>query len=520
MSDSRLRNQTQLWLAAISADLRRAIQREVDGLRSSVEQRIAVLENVVSASDEQLDQLALNVEGVAAEMVQEAAAQARQQTETAVQAELMNVRVQLQTDLEATRAEFETSRTALTAQLAETERDISAIRQKRDEHAASLEQAHARTAVLEEASAQAKLERELAEARLEEEVQRRIAIEKQLETSRQELLLARAAADSRRLEAQVAGERIRALEKTASSGSESHVVLAAVRNGLEELTRVRLDEVLSSLVEQLGSLDFAVAVFAVTSQGFKLWKVRTHDSGTALPAQLASLEGDSLLAQAFRQRAPARIDVPPSDEVLGLWQMPFGHAMALPLLAHGRVLAVVYGETATGHRDAQVLDTAAEILIGCVNRRLSDSTPAAEPGTLEADERGPSAAAEADVETMLSGAAGPQDFAVCRQAGRVKVDGTVEILVDGVTSTLVDVSATGAQVLSPTPLRPNRMVRLVLKTGALTCGGRVVWARLELPGANAVTQYRAGIQFTDVDPVAIEAFVSRHRQTTPAGVPA
>jgi hypothetical protein len=40
MTEPELRQQTTLWLQAISADLRRAIQQEVEGFRSSIEQRL------------------------------------------------------------------------------------------------------------------------------------------------------------------------------------------------------------------------------------------------------------------------------------------------------------------------------------------------------------------------------------------------------------------------------------------------------------------------------------------------
>lgn len=510
-----LRTQTKVWLADISADLRRAIQQEVDGLRSSVEQRIAVLENVVSASDDQLAQFVLNVEGVAAEIAQESAAQARQETETAAQAELTSFRAAFQTDLETAQAEFQARRTALETQLAETERDISAIRQKRDEHAATLEHARGRMASLEEENAQAKLQQKFAEALLEEEVQRRIALEKQLETSHQGLVLAKAEADSRRLEAQVAGERIRTLEKTASSASELLVVLAAVNNGLEALSRASSDALLSTLVKQLNPDFSTVAIFAVTSQGFRLWKA--DDSSTALSGRVPSLEDTSLLAQALRQCAPVRIDATSPDGVLGLWERPLGHAIALPILAQGRVIALVYAENPPGPsgRHAKVLDTVAEILVGCVNRRLNRSKPALEPDAAGIPELPPSATAEGDVEATLAAAADSRDFAVSRQAGRVKINTAVEVLIDGSASRLVDVSTSGAQLLSPTALRPNRRVQIAVQNGdgAFTCGGRVVWALLELSGTAA--HYRAGIQFTNIDAVAIDAFVSRHCQAAP-----
>ena len=106
-------------------------------------------------------------------------------------------------------------------------------------------------------------------------------------------------------------------------------------------------------------------------------------------------------------------------------------------------------------------------------------------------------------------------FAASRQAHRVKLQTGSDVLVDGVSSVLVDISAFGAQVLSPTTLRPNRIVRLMLRTGTGTCAaeGRIVWAQLESARAEMGAQYRAGMQFTNTDRAAIDALVSQQ----PAG---
>ena len=115
-----------------------------------------------------------------------------------------------------------------------------------------------------------------------------------------------------------------------------------------------------------------------------------------------------------------------------------------------------------------------------------------------------------DRESVSSVTAG-QQFSANRQAERVKLQAANDVLVDGVTSVLVDISTGGAQVLSPTTLRPNRVVRLMLKTstGTYAVEGRIVWAHLESPSAEAGAQYLAGMQFTNSDRSAINAFVSR-----------
>ena len=122
----------------------------------------------------------------------------------------------------------------------------------------------------------------------------------------------------------------------------------------------------------------------------------------------------------------------------------------------------------------------------------------------------PAAPRAPERESVSSVTAG-QQFAASRQAERVKLQTANDVLIDGVTSVLVDISTGGAQVLSPTTLRPNRVVRLMLRTSAGTYAveGRIVWAHLESPSAAAGAQYRAGMQFTTTDRAAINALVSR-----------
>ena len=60
----------------------------------------------------------------------------------------------------------------------------------------------------------------------------------------------------------------------------------------------------------------------------------------------------------------------------------------------------------------------------------------------------------------------------------------------------------GCQLLSPTALKPNQMVRIVLPdTPPLTCAGKVVWTRLEPMGMGQPLGYRAGVRFTKADEV-------------------
>jgi hypothetical protein len=107
----------------------------------------------------------------------------------------------------------------------------------------------------------------------------------------------------------------------------------------------------------------------------------------------------------------------------------------------------------------------------------------------------------------------PLDYRGTRRAPRHAIGGTVEVLLDGNPATLVDLSFIGAQVVSPTILRPNQRVRVALpdEVGLIRFNAIVAWASFELPKSSATPRYRAGIEFTDASRPAVDAFIARHR---------
>ena len=100
-----------------------------------------------------------------------------------------------------------------------------------------------------------------------------------------------------------------------------------------------------------------------------------------------------------------------------------------------------------------------------------------------------------------------------RRAPRYRIRGQVEILVDGNVATLVDLSSVGAQVVSPTILKPNQRLRMALTDdlGNVRFNAAVAWASFEIP-PNSGPRYRAGLAFVDADAPAVDAFCIRHRQ--------
>ena len=101
-----------------------------------------------------------------------------------------------------------------------------------------------------------------------------------------------------------------------------------------------------------------------------------------------------------------------------------------------------------------------------------------------------------------------------RRATRVKIKDGIEVAVDGNPAALVDLSIVGAQVVSPTVLKPNQRVRVIMGDGktAVRCSGAVAWAAFEMPKGLA-TRYRAGIDWgITAEGTAIQTFAEKNRK--------
>jgi hypothetical protein len=100
-----------------------------------------------------------------------------------------------------------------------------------------------------------------------------------------------------------------------------------------------------------------------------------------------------------------------------------------------------------------------------------------------------------------------------RRAPRYRIRDGVDVTVGGNPSTLVDLSTVGAQVISPTVLKPNQRVVLIMNNGKapVRCAGAIAWASFEMPKGQP-PRYRAGIDFQNVDADAINAFIEKYRR--------
>ena len=85
---------------------------------------------------------------------------------------------------------------------------------------------------------------------------------------------------------------------------------------------------------------------------------------------------------------------------------------------------------------------------------------------------------------------------------------------------LIDLSVTGAQVLSPALLVPGHLVQVVFEKSQETirCQAAVVWGEFEAARSTGIPQYRAGVDLRKADHRFLEGLCSRPMQAKPTAV--
>jgi hypothetical protein len=99
-----------------------------------------------------------------------------------------------------------------------------------------------------------------------------------------------------------------------------------------------------------------------------------------------------------------------------------------------------------------------------------------------------------------------------RRAPRYPMAENTVVVVDGKSGKLIDLSTVGAQTVSPAGLKPNQQVAVALidEKSATRFTACVAWTSFEMSSSGA-PRYRAGITFENADPLAVEAFLMRHK---------
>ncbi|HEY7500697.1 MAG TPA: PilZ domain-containing protein [Vicinamibacterales bacterium] len=154
---------------------------------------------------------------------------------------------------------------------------------------------------------------------------------------------------------------------------------------------------------------------------------------------------------------------------------------------------------------------------GDYTRVVSRGSGAAEPAA-EVAVAAPASAFSAEPSTYDGSVATAEpprqlDWHGTRRAARYRIRQGVEIQLDGNPASLVDLSVMGAQVISATILRPNQRVRISVPTDefVMRFRGAVAWAKFELPKPTEPPRYRAGVEFADADPTAMDDYCSKHK---------
>jgi hypothetical protein len=107
--------------------------------------------------------------------------------------------------------------------------------------------------------------------------------------------------------------------------------------------------------------------------------------------------------------------------------------------------------------------------------------------------------------------AAPLDQRGTRRAPRFNVTKGIDVLIDGKPAALINLSVVGAQVVSPTILKPNQRVRMTLSDpdGPIRLMAGVAWAAFEMPKSGPV--YRAGIEFYDAEAGSLDRYIDANK---------
>jgi PilZ domain len=99
-----------------------------------------------------------------------------------------------------------------------------------------------------------------------------------------------------------------------------------------------------------------------------------------------------------------------------------------------------------------------------------------------------------------------------RRAPRFRMADKTVIVLDGKSGSIIDLSTVGAQVVSPSALKPNQRISVALlhDRTQIKFNASVAWTSFEMSDGGA-PRYRGGLNFEDADPASIDAFCAKHK---------
>ncbi len=173
----------------------------------------------------------------------------------------------------------------------------------------------------------------------------------------------------------------------------------------------------------------------------------------------------------------------------------------------------IKSDPALAHAEVRVMSHTGDYTRQVVKPTAASAPPAGQPAVSNTSAApqtsGPSGSPAATAEAPKA-----LDWQGTRRAPRFRVRAGVELQLDGNPAAVIDLSTVGAQVISPTVLRPNQKVRITIPNDDLQLRfrGAIAWAKFELPKAPVkAPQYRAGVEFTDADAKAIDDLTARNK---------
>jgi hypothetical protein len=169
----------------------------------------------------------------------------------------------------------------------------------------------------------------------------------------------------------------------------------------------------------------------------------------------------------------------------------------------------IKSDPALAHAEVRVMSHTGDYTRQVVKPTAASAPPAGQPAASVAG-----AASQPSGSPAATAEAPRLDYTGTRRAPRFRVRAGVELQLDGNPAAVIDLSTVGAQVISPTVLRPNQKVRITIPNDDLQLRfrGAIAWAKFELPKAPVkAPQYRAGVEFTDADAKAIDDLTSRNK---------
>jgi len=105
-----------------------------------------------------------------------------------------------------------------------------------------------------------------------------------------------------------------------------------------------------------------------------------------------------------------------------------------------------------------------------------------------------------------------------RRVPRFPVMDPLAAVVDGKTTSLIDMSVMGAQVVSSPVLKPNQRLRITLPDEGdtvLQVTAHIAWSEFQTSKKSPLPFYRAGLECTDASAQALEEYLKRHCSDAP-----